>query len=136
MAQNTSPIFPLTPQVAWAVALLTANTAKDGTGTVSTLFTAGANGGRCDYLKGRAVGTNTQSVLRVYINNGSTNATAANNALFQEVTLPATTLSETQEQPDVLVPLNLPLPTGYKVNVCIGTTVAAGWVFTAVGGDY
>ena len=36
MPANTSPIFPLVPNVAWGK-LTTANTAKDGTGTVGTI---------------------------------------------------------------------------------------------------
>jgi hypothetical protein len=76
-------------------------------------------------------------VLRVFINNGSTNATATNNSLFEELTLPITTASNTGEiGTDYDVTLNLSLPTGYKINVVLGTAVAAGWKVTAVGGDY
>ena len=39
MPQNTAPIFTLNPTAGWA-ALLAANIAKDGTGTVSTILTA------------------------------------------------------------------------------------------------
>ena len=46
MPANTSPVFPLTPVVPVGQTLTTANTAKDGTGTVVTLYTAGANGDR------------------------------------------------------------------------------------------
>ena len=45
MPANTAPIFTLTPDVQWGTTTVaTANTAKDGTGTVLTVFTAGANG--------------------------------------------------------------------------------------------
>lgn len=136
MAANTSPIFPLTPQVGWTT-LTTANTATDGTGTVSTIFTAGVDGGRVDYLRCVSLGTNVATVLRVFLNNGSTNATPANNSLFFELALPSTTAAndiETGSEYDV--PLNLSLPNGYKVNVTNGTTVSAGWKITAVGGNY
>jgi hypothetical protein len=138
MAQNVQPIFPKTPSIQWlAAALVTANTAKDGTGTVGTVFTADAtNGSRVDYLKVRAIGTNVATVLRVFINNGATNATAANNTLFMERTIPATTLSETAELADIYIPLDLSLPAGYVINVTIGTTVAAGLRVTAIGGAY
>ena len=136
MPANTSPIFPLTPQVAFTT-ITAANTATDGTGTVATIFTAGANGGRVDYIRCRALGTNVATVLRVFINNGSTNATATNNALFEELTLPVTTASNTADTGgDSDVALNLSLPTGYKINVVLGTAVSAGWKVTAVGGDY
>lgn len=135
MPANTSPIFPLTPNVSWAT-VTTANTAKDGTGTVATVFTAGSNGGRVDYLKVRALGTNVATVIRVFVNNGSTNATAANNTLIIDQTIAATTNSETAQLVDNLIQLDLSLPAGYKINVTIGTTVAAGLQVTGVGGDY
>jgi len=135
MAANTAPIFPLTPTTAWGL-VTTANTAKDGTGTVVTVYTAGANGGRCDYLKVRALGTNVATVIRVFVNNGSTNATATNNSLIYEATIAATTLSEVAALADNILQLDQSLPAGYKLNVTIGTTVAAGLQVTGIGGDY
>jgi hypothetical protein len=137
MPANTSPIFTLTPDVAWGTsALTTQNTAKDGTGTVLTVFTAGSNGSYVQKLRVRAAGTNVQTVLRLFINNGSTNATAANNILFDEITVASTTLSETTALNSYEIPLNFALPAGYKLNVTIGTTVAAGLYVSVVGGDY
>ena len=135
MPANTTPIFPLTPKVSFAK-LLTANTAKDGTGTVASVFTAGANGARVDYLKVRALGTNVATVLRVFINNGSDPTVATNNTLFIEQTIAATTLSEVAALADNIVTLDLSLPAGYVLTCTIGTTVAAGLMVTAVGGDY
>jgi hypothetical protein len=122
--------------MAWAV-LTTANTAKDGTGTVATVFTADAtNGGRIEKVVCFPAGTNVATALRIFINNGSTNATPANNTLYAEVTMPATTVSEVAAQAVQEVLLELALPAGYKVNITIGTTVAAGIAVTGVGGDY
>ena len=135
MPANTTPIFPLTPKVSFAK-LQTANTAKDGTGTVASVFTAGANGARVDYLKVRALGTNVATVLRVFINNGSDPTVATNNTLFIEQTIAATTLSEVAALADNIVTLDLSLPAGYVLTCTIGTTVAAGLMVTAVGGDY
>jgi hypothetical protein len=136
MAANTAPIFPKVGSISWGT-LQTANTAKDGTGTVVTVFTADAtNGSRLDTIKCRATGTNTASVLRIFINNGSTNTVAANNTLYMERSLPATTLSEVAELVDIEIPINLVLPASYKANVTIGTTVAATWHVTGVGGIY
>jgi hypothetical protein len=146
MAANTLPIYSKAPDVEWGATdgnagaagpLKTANTAKDGTGTVLTVFTADAtNGGFVYKLIARAVGTNTTSVLRIFINNGSTNATLANNSLIAELNLPGTTLSETVAQPDYEKDLNIALPAGYKINVTLGTTVAAGYQVSVVGGIY
>ena len=137
MPANTQPIFTLTPDVSWgASALTTANTAKDGTGTVLTVFTAGANGSYIQRLRVRPSGTAVQTVLRLFINNGGANSTPANNILFDEITIPATTVSETTAQSSFEIPLNFAIQAGYKLNVTIGTSVAAGLYVSVIGGDY
>ena len=138
MAANTSPIYTRTPDVQWGTtAITTANTAKDGTGTVLTVFTADATeGGFVQKIRFRAAGTNVATVARIFINNGSTNATAGNKILFDEITLAATTLSEVAALALYEIPLMIPLPAGYKINVTIGTTVSAGYYVSAIGGKY
>lgn len=136
MAANTQPIFTLTPRISWGSALTAANTNMDGTGTVTGVFTAGANGSFLKAVQFRPLGTNVSTVARVFINNGSTNTVAANNAIVGEVTIPASTASNTTQQPDFIVPLNFALPATYVVNVTIGTAVAAGIMASVVGGDY
>lgn len=138
MALNTKPIFTGVPDIQWGVTLITAaNTAKDGTGTVLTCFTADTtDGGFVSRIRFRPAGTNVATVARIFINNGSTNATPANNILFDEITLSATTLSEVAALPLYEVPLNFALPAGYKINVTIGTTVAAGYYVSVIGGKY
>jgi len=135
MAANTAPIYAKTPNIGYGT-VATANTAKDGTGTVVTVFTAGAEGAFLEKIVFRAAGTNVASVARVFLNNGSTNATAGNNTLFAEISLPATTLNEAGEQPAIVLNMDMRLPAGWKVNITIGTTVAAGHHVTACGGDY
>lgn len=140
MAANTTPIYSKVGDIQWGTLLATANTAKDGTGTVVTIFTADAtNGGRVERIKVRAAGTNVATVLRIFINNGSTNGTAANNSLYAEITCPATTLSEVAALADPgvgVLDFPLVLPPGYKLNCTVGTTVAAGLYITACGGKY
>lgn len=147
MAQNTNPIFPLTPVNSFisgaaanaATPGVTANTTKDlSSGTIyGPIFTGKAvDGSRLDFIKVRALGTNVATVVRVWINNGSVTTAAANNALYLERTLSATTVSENTEQPDIILPLNLSLPAGYRIYATFGTVVAAGFHLTAVGGDY
>lgn len=145
MPANTKPIFPLTPKVSWGT-VTTANTAKDGTGTVVTVFTAGADGSRIDQIKVRALGTNVATVMRFFVNNGGANTTAANNTLIHEVTIAATTVSETAALVDNNITLTVnttetvpPIPylqAGHRINVTIGTTVAAGLAVTVHGADY
>ena len=141
MPANTAPIFSVKGSIQWNPAILTAaNTAKDGTGTVATVFTGNAIGNNAgnfvQKLVARALGTNVATVLRVFINNGATNATALNNSLLAEITLPATTLSEIAAQTDYVLPLNFAIPAGFKVNCTIGTAVAAGYALTIIGGEY
>ena len=133
MTMNINPTFPLTPQVEWGT-ITTANTAKDGTGTVVTIFTADVtNGSWVQFIKLKPLGTNTASVLRIFLNNGSANSTPANNSLLYEYSLAATTLTEIAGQSDQQIDCDWTLPAGYKLNITIGTTVEAGWQVTAFG---
>lgn len=137
MPANTNPIFTEAPTAQWGTTVLTAaNTAKDGTGTVLTVFTAGSDGSYVQRVRFRAAGTNVATVARIFINNGSTNATPANNILFDEVTLTATTLSEVAALSNYEVAINVGLPASYVINVTIGTAVSAGYYVSAVGGHY
>lgn len=134
---NNAPLFMNIPRAAWAT-LTAANTAKDGTGTAPVILTADAtNGAFVRRVIARPLGTNVASVARIFLNNGSTPATAANNILIGEIGLPATILSEVSAQPTPELQINEAIPPGYRLLVAIGTAVAAGWAFTAIGGgDY
>jgi hypothetical protein len=127
--------FPKTPKIEWGT-ISAANTAKDGTGTVVTIFTAGGYGSWVRSISISALGTNVATLVRIFINNGGTNATATNNTLLREFQLPASTLSETTQQVPWEIPINKALPNGYKLNVTLGTAVAAGYAVSANGGDY
>ena len=135
---NTAPIFSKIARAAWA-AITAANTAKDGTGTVAVIMTADAvEGGFLHKIIVEPAGTNVATVLRVFMNNGLTNATAANNTLIAQIGLPASTLSETAVA--TMTPVervfNIPVPPGHRINVVLSTAVAAGWHVTAISGDY
>jgi hypothetical protein len=135
MAANLNPIFPKAPLFGWGT-LTAANAATDGTGAVTTLVTAGADGARIDRLRLTPLGSNVATVCRLFVNNGNTNATPANNTLLKELTLPLTTASAVAALADVEIDLDLPLPAGYKLNATLGTAVAAGWAATLIGGSY
>ena len=136
MAANTTPIFPNQPAASWGT-ITTANTAKDGTGTVVTVFTADATDGSfVSSIIFRAQGTNTATVARIFVNNGSANSTPSNNSLIGEITLSGTTLSEVAALAHYEYTVNRQLPAGYKLNITIGTTVAAGYALTAFGSGY
>jgi hypothetical protein len=136
MAVTALPIFAQTPIFTVGATVTTANTAKDGTGTVVLVYTAGVNGSRIDNIKVRSTGTAVATVLRVFVNNGATNATATNNSLFTEATIAATTLSEVAALADNVITMGISLPATYRVYVTIGTTVAAALQVSGQGGDY
>lgn len=145
MAYSTSSIYPQGANTSWSIAdgdggtagpIKTANTAKDGTGTINTIFTAGANGSNVYFIRFVPQGNNTASVARLFINNGSTHATVANNVPWKEISLPATTLTEVAAHDELVIPCQLFLPAGYKLLATIGTTVADGWRICVEGRDY
>ena len=134
---NTQPIFTASADTQWSVSAITANTTKDLTsGTISLVFTAGSGGGYVQRMRFRPLGTNVATVARIFINNGATTATQANNVLWDEISLAATTLSKTSALSTYEVPLNFALPAGYRLYVTLGTGVAAGYSITCIGGKY
>jgi hypothetical protein len=137
MSANINPIFIGTPNFGFTATITAANTNLDGTGTVNTVFTAGANGSYVRRLRVKAQGTNQANVMRIWINNGSTQTTASNNTYWGELALSASTASaNAMAGPDYEYPLNLVLKAGYAINVSMGSTAAGGWLVSAEGGDY
>jgi hypothetical protein len=148
MAQNTAPIYALhgdnstddgttmSPTFTTAAANYTG---VDGTNN-KLLFTADAtNGGIVRGFWLAPLGTNTASVIRFYINNGSANTTAANNSYIGGFSLPATTATNVAAEPSFFYPFpngGVALKPGFRIYAGLGTTVAAGWVATPVGGQY
>lgn len=145
MAANTTPIYSIRGDSSVNNATTMPSTfttaAADYTGSTATnnklVFTGDAtNGGFLQRLRFKAIGTNTASVARVFINNGSANTTAANNTFYGEISLPATTAIATAATVEIDYPMNFALKPGFTIYVGLGTTVAAGWVCTAIGGQY
>ena len=95
MAANTSPIFVLTPNSPVVVGATAANAARDGSGTLTTLFTAGANGSRVDSVTFTSAQlTNAASsamVGRIFLTDGA----GANPRLIAEVAIATVTPSAT-----------------------------------------
>lgn len=67
----------------------TANTNRDGTGTIATIFTAGSSGSRIDDIYIVATGTTTANVVRLFVHDGT------NARLWRETLVPAITPSTT-----------------------------------------
>lgn len=144
MAANTDPIYSRLGDVSSNGTTGMTSTMTTATGDYTgvsanhvLVFTADStNGGFIQKLRFKAIGTNTASVARIYINNGSTAGTAANNSFYGELSLPATTASNTAATIDIDYPMGLAINPSFRVYVGLGTTVAAGWVCVAVGGKY
>lgn len=138
MAANTAPIYSAKGIIGFSDAVVAAaNTTKDLTsGTIYLCHTAAADGDFVERIRFRALGTNVATVGRVWVNNGSTTGTAANNRLIDEITLSATTVSEVASQVNYELPLGFVLPNGYRIYVTVGTVVAAGYHVTVFGGTY
>lgn len=147
MTANVAPIYPRTPQIEFANAVIgpSANTAQDGTGANTyAVFQADATEGSfVERLRLTPVGSPAGTVARIFICSdtgaftpGTTN-TAANTVLWDEITLPAITLSQVGAQTPADSILNLYLPAGYRLLVTFGTSTGAagtGYRVTAVGG--
>jgi hypothetical protein len=143
MPANTAPIYTKSADVSTngtsAMAPVLTAAAADYSGVAAAnalIHTAGANGSYVRKLRLKAVSTNVATVLRLYLNNGSSNAVAANNALIGEVTLPATTASAVNSTPDIDYPLEFALPAGFRLYAGLSAAVAGGWVCTAIAGQY
>lgn len=84
----TSPQYAAVPATAM-VQLATANTLRDGSGTLGTLIVGSATGTRVDDIYITAQGTTTAGVVRVFLSDGT------NNRLLMEYLVTAVTPSAT-----------------------------------------
>jgi hypothetical protein len=139
MPGNVQPIYTKVPDIQWSTTSITvANATTDLTsGTIYLVFTADAtNGGFVQRIRFRSLGTNAVTVARIWINNGSTTSTAANNTLWDEITLNATTATTTAALATQELPLNFGLPPGYTLYVTLGATASGGYDAIVIGGKY
>ncbi len=70
MAVTNTPIFVQAPRTE-IVQVSTANTNRDGSGTLSTAVSAGANGSALKRIDVTAVGTTTAGVIRAFLFDGT-----------------------------------------------------------------
>lgn len=145
MAANTSPIYSIvgaTDSVAannsGLVVGPTANTAQDGSGTLVKAFTAGTNGSYVQKMRFRPVGSPAATVCRVFISSSSTTSITAT-WLYDEMTLPTTTVSQTAASSVYELPLNFALDPNYLLYVAFGTSTGSsgtGYSVVTIAGDY
>lgn len=115
--------------------IATANANRDGTGTIDTVFTAGASGSRIDAINLKATGTTTAGMIRLFVHDGTTAR------LLTEVPVVAVTPSSTTPSWEAQLNTNsmsqvLPLviPTGYSLRA--STNNAETFNVIAIGGDF
>ena len=145
MAANTAPIYSIagdTQSVAGNNSGLvvgpTANTAQDGSGTLYKMFTAGTNGSYIQKIRFRPVGSPAATVARVFISSSSTTSSTVT-WLYDEITLPAVTLSQTAASSVFELPMNFALPASYLLYITFGTSTGStgtGYSVVTIAGDY
>jgi hypothetical protein len=150
MSGNTEPIYPRLPDVQLGGGVLgpDANTALDGTGAnITSIFQADATeGGPVAWVTLKAVGSPAATVARVFICSVTgaftpgTSNTAVNTALYREITLTATTLSQLAASAQYDLDLGqLRLPPGFRLLLSFGTSTGAagtGYAVSTHGGKY
>lgn len=129
------PAFATTPKIGIAV-VSAANTARDGSGTIATVFTAGSSGSVIHRIVIRATVTTTGGMVRLFIHDGS-NARLWRESVVSAVTVGAATEGFSEEMnlsgaaSDGDPPLVL--PTGYSLRA--STHNAESFNVIAEGGD-
>jgi hypothetical protein len=139
MAANTAPIFSATGDIQWTTIQTAANTTYDGTaGTPAIAFSSSISGSFVQRIRFKASGSATATVARIFINNGQSTGSAANNVLFDEITLASISVTQTAATAVYELPLNFALPAGYRILTTLGTVQSAGggWYTSVVGGSY
>ena len=111
-----------------AAQVTTANTNRNGTGAIVTVFTAGANGSRIDDISIDAVATTTAGVVRLFINDGTTSY------LWQEILVTAVTPSTTVAVWSyTLLNQALVIPTGWSLRASTNNTETFNILVTRAG---
>lgn len=101
--------YASTPRAALAQ-VSTANANRDGTGTIATVFTAGASGSRVEDIWLVATGTTTAGMIRLFLHDGT------NARLWQEVSVsPVTPSATVSVWSSSLVNQALILPNGWSL---------------------
>lgn len=101
----SAPGYAATPKLGHAQ-VATANTARDGTGTLGTVHTAGASGGRVERIIIMGVGTVTGGMVRLFVSTDG----GTTKRLLDERPVTATTPSATVAGWRDVVHLALALP--------------------------
>jgi hypothetical protein len=123
--------FAADPRVS-GVTIATANTNRDGTGTLGTVIVAGASGTRIDRIRAQAIVTTTAGRVRLFLYDGS------NYYALEELAIAAATVSATVSGATAEITFGdlrpLTLPSGWSI--AAATNNANDFVVTAYGADF
>jgi hypothetical protein len=125
----SSPSFASSP-IADAVAISTANTNRDGTGTLGTLHTATSAGSRIDLIRVVASGSTSAGVVRIFYDDGTTVF------LLHEILVEARTPSTVQEVFVAEWIPTVPLIVGGSDLLKVSTHIGEGFNVFAIGGRF
>lgn len=128
----SSPAFAATPRCA-AGSVSTANTNRDGTGTIATIFTAGASGSKVEEIVVKSTADPADSTVTIFLYDGSAYW------LFDEIDLgnPAAGSTTVASYRDRRAYPSLILPSGWSVRAAITAAPTAGVVNVfCFGGDF
>jgi hypothetical protein len=123
--------FANVPRVS-GVTIATANTNRDGTGTLGTVITAGTNGTRIDRIRAQAIVTTTAGRVRLFLYDG------VDYYALEELPIAAATVSATVSGVTAEIAFGdvrpLTLPSGWSI--AAGTHNAESITVTAYGADF
>lgn len=131
-----------------SVTVNTANTNRDGTGSMQIAWTAPAftsdinpGGSRIERVLLQATGTTTAGMIRLFVSSDAAANTAANTFLYQEIPVtaaaPSTTISAWAASLQAVTYQTLfPIILGPGCTLRVATANAESFVVTVMGGDY
>lgn len=128
----SSPAFAATPRMATAP-VSTANTNRDGTGTIATVFTAGSSGSKITSSRIKADANPADSCIPIYLHDGSSYA------IYDEFDLgdPAAASVTVPGYQDEHQYNDCILPNGWSLRASITAAPTSGEVNVfAAGGDF
>jgi hypothetical protein len=131
-----------------SVTVNTANTNRDGTGSMQIAWTAPAftsdinpGGSRIERVLLQATGTTTAGMIRLFVSSDAAANTAANTFLYEEIPVtaaaPSTTISAWAASLQAVTYQTLfPIILGPGCTLRVATANAESFVVTVMGGDY
>lgn len=130
MAATSESLSTQADASTWSGTVTAANPARDGSGTLTVIHTAPADGSFLYGLRFSSMGLNEASLANVFIDDG------VSKFLETQVALPAITPSETEPDPVVYVPIGKKIKAGHVISFALCRAVYSGWRAKAVADGF